>query len=522
MDIKEKTRLFLEDNQNKLLILLMAFASLVRLYYFFKVGEQPIWWDEGDYLAVAKGLAYGWQGQEWWSHFSGIRPMLMPIIWATFFLINSSELVIRLFSLLIPSIISVYLVYAIGRDLYNKKVGLISGLMLSVYWVHIFYTFRLLTDIPAMFFGLLSIYFFWCRYITKKEDKGLYYATFFGVLGFATRFPLALVPISYPLYLFTTKRFNLIKDKIFWKSIFIGLITLVTYFGITSMFGSNIFNAFKMYFGPTAVSLKTPILTAAKDIFFMFPSLFEWLWFIFLLLGILTFIDIIFGFDLFLKQKEEKLNSQFFVILWIFITLFFYIIIIRGANDRWLLMLMPVLFFISSKGILLVYNNLKKYSNELSILILILLLFGGLYQQIIHTNALIDIKKNSYKEEQLAGLWIKNNFNNKEKPRIITASVVQLAYYSEGYTYDFYTNQTPKECRDIYGSLNLSKYCQEKTEEEFNKKIEKIKPDFLIVHVFEPIFTPQWAYNYPQKYNLTPVQGYLNDQNQPMLVIYKV
>ena len=130
MDLKEKTKKFLEDNQNKLLVLLISFAMIIRLYYFFKVGAQPIWWDEGDYLALAKGLLLHWQNQEWWAHFSGIRPLLLPLIWALFFKLGFSELIIRFFTLLIPSIITVYLTYAIGKDLYNKKVGLISGLML--------------------------------------------------------------------------------------------------------------------------------------------------------------------------------------------------------------------------------------------------------------------------------------------------------------------------------------------------------------------------------------------------------
>ncbi len=523
-NLKEKTKKFLEDNQNKLLVLLIVFASLIRLYYFFKVGEQPIWWDEGDYLALAKGLLLHWQGQEWWTHFSGIRPMLMPIIWYLFMLINSSELTTRFFTLLIPSIISVYLVYAIGRDLYDKKVGLISGLMLSVYWVEMFYTFRLLTDIPSMFLGLLSIYFFWCRYIKKNENKGLYYAIFFGVLGFTVRFPLALVPISYPIYLFAVKRFKLIKDKIFWKSMGIGFGSLALYFIITSFFGSNIFNAFSMYFGPTAVSLKTPISSAVLNILSMIPSFFEWVWFIAFIIGIITFLDLVLGFDLFLKQKEEKLNSEFFVILWIIITLFFYIVIMRTANDRWLLILMPPLFFISAKGILLVYDQVKKYSKEIAVLALILLLFGGTYQQIKHTHLLINIKKDSYNEEKLAGLWIKENFVGKN-PKIVTASVVQLAYYSDGYTYGFYNEDRPKECFDLLGNLNTSQYCQNITEDQFNSRVKEIKPDFLIIHVFEPVFTPQWAYTYPERHPelLEPVQAYFADQEQkqPLLIIYK-
>ena len=113
MNLEEKIRGFLKDNKNKLLVILMSFAIILRLYYFFKLGEQPIWWDEGDYLAVGKGLLHGWQNQEWWSHFSGIRPMLMPIIWAVFFLIKSPEIWVRFFTLLVPSIISIYFTVAV-------------------------------------------------------------------------------------------------------------------------------------------------------------------------------------------------------------------------------------------------------------------------------------------------------------------------------------------------------------------------------------------------------------------------
>ena len=60
MEIKEKVRVFLKDKENVLLVLLMVFTIAIRLYYFFNVGAQPIWWDEGDYLAILDAGAYGY------------------------------------------------------------------------------------------------------------------------------------------------------------------------------------------------------------------------------------------------------------------------------------------------------------------------------------------------------------------------------------------------------------------------------------------------------------------------------
>ncbi|MDD5650710.1 MAG: glycosyltransferase family 39 protein [Candidatus Nanoarchaeia archaeon] len=531
MSFEQKTKEFLKDNENKLLVLLISFAVIIRLYYFFKVGSQPIWWDEGDYLAVAKGFVLHWQGQEWWSHFSGIRPMFMPIIWAFFFLINSGELVMRFFTLLVPSVISVYLIYAIGIDLYNKKVGLISGLILSVYWVHLFYTFRLLTDVPALFFGLLSIYFFWCKYITKNENKGLYYAILFGVLGFTVRFPLALIPISYPIYLFAVKKFELLKDKTFWYSMFFGLGLLIVYFLISSLFGSYITGAFKFYFGESAIStnnLLTNNLNQVGTMTFSFLGsdvLLKNIWFLTFIVGFFVFLQLILGFDIFLKQKDKKMNANFFVLIWITLQVLFYAVIIRAANDRWLLMLMPPIFFMSANGILTIYNYIKKYSKEVAIFILIALLFGGLYQNLTHANDLIEMKKTTYNEEKLAGLFIKDDFKGTGSPKIITASVVQIGYYSEGYTYSFYSNETISECYDPYGNLIKNETCEKKTEDLFNKKVKEINPDYLIIHVFEPVFTPQWAYTYPDRHRdeLQPIQGYFADaaKTQPLLIIYK-
>ena len=103
----------------------------------------------------------------------------------------------------------------------------------------------------------------------------------------------------------------------------------------------------------------------------------------------------------------------------------------------------------------------------------------------------------------------------------MTASIVQNQYYSERQSYSFYGNNTGIEsCWDLTGALNLSKFCQEETEKRFEARLEEINPSYIIVSVFEPVFTPQWAYTYGERHNLTVVQAY-SQGNQPMLVIYK-
>ena len=511
---KEKIREFLKSKENLFLVLLILFVTIVRLYYFFRLGAQPIWWDEGDYLAISKVWSLGMDTPEWWSHFTGMRPLFLPIIWVIFFKLGLGELSIRFFTILLPSLATIYITYLLGKDLYNKRIGLISGFMMGVYWVFFFYSFRLLTDIPSVCFGMLCVYFFWSFYIKKHKNFGLYLSILFGVLAFSTRFPLALVLLTCAIYLLFIKKFSILKDKTVWKAAGFLLLCLspyLIYFVLTK------FKLFQFYFGEGAISIKQPI---AWHIFPMLGSFLHSFWLIALLIGLLFLVPLILGFDVFWKQKNKSLNADFFVFLWLFIHLFFYVIIFRVANDRWLLMLMPAIFFIASKAIMFVYDFVKKYSKELAIVVIMVLLLGGAYQNLKHGIELTELKKTTYNEIKLGGLWLKENTSPDAK--IITSSVVQNQYYSERQSYGFGVNDTIwRNCTDLYGKLSEDEYCQQETEKDFNKKLKEMNPDYLIVSVFEPVFTPQWAYTYPQRYNLTPVVAFPNNQ-QPMLVIYKL
>jgi len=511
---KEDIKEFLKKKENLILILLIVFMTIVRLYYFFKLGAQPIWWDEADYLIISKIWASGMNAPEWLSHFTGMRPLLLSIIWTMFFKLGLGELFLRFFTVLLPSLATIFVVYLLGKDLYNKKIGLISAFMMSVYWVFFFYSFRLLTDISSVFFGILAFYFFWSFYIIKHKNIGLYLAILFGVLAFSTRFALALVLITCVIYLLFIKKFSIIKDKTIWKSLIFLLLCSAPYL---IYFIINKFQVFKIYFGESAISIKEPI---AWYIIPLLGSLLHNVWLIAFLIGLLFLIPLILGFDVFWKQKNKSLNADFFVFLWLLVHLFFYIVIIRGANDRWLLMLMPAIFFISAKGMVFIYNFVKKYSKEVAIVVVAILLFAGAYQNFQHSITLTELKKTSYEEVKLGGLWLKENTSPDAK--IVTSSIAQNQYYSGRQSYSFVTNDSIwGSCTNLYGDLSTNESCQRLTEESFNAKMDNLKPDYLIVSVFEPVFTPQWAYTYPQRYNLTPVAAFPPNTQQPMLVIYK-
>ena len=94
---------------------------------------------------------------------------------------------------------------------------------------------------------------------------------------------------------------------------------------------------------------------------------------------------------------------------------------------------------------------------------------------------------------------------------IVSASVPQHAYYSERTIYNF----------NVGGLINTYE-----NESAFDERIKQVKPRFFIISVFEPGFTPKWAYDWAQRHNDTaiPVKAYFADytQKQPLLIIYEM
>jgi hypothetical protein len=90
----------------------------------------------------------------------------------------------------------------------------------------------------------------------------------------------------------------------------------------------------------------------------------------------------------------------------------------------------------------------------------------------------------------------------------VSASLTQHRYYAERNVLDFYVNGSNEN------------------ESAFDAKIAEYNPKYLVMSAFEPGFTPQWAYDWPQRHNdtLIPVKVYYLDrqQQQIALVIYEL
>src|SRR3989344_5666772 len=413
-DRKERVKNWLKNPSNLLLILILTVAFFIRLYYFILTENQPVWWDESDYMAAAK--SYAGLGDY---KLESIRLPTFPILASIFLRIGFTESTIRFIILFIPSILLIYLTYYLIKEMYlDKKIALISMLIFSVLWEHLFYSNRFHTENFALVFQFLALIVLIKSY-AKKED------------------------------------FFFIKNK---YSLF-----LVIIFSIAAV----MFRPGNIIFIP----------------------------------GIFIFLILMKGNILFKNKKNTRYYLSSLLML--------FILFIRPGTIeyRWFFPLLPGMLVFTSKGIIDFSDFIGKklFSKKIITFLIIIISLFGFYTQLIHADAIIKAKVDSYGQVRESGIWIKENSNSQDS--IVSASVPQHSYYSERKVYDF-----------AFNNPNQS-------EEYFNMKMSEIKPKYIVVSVFEPAFTPQWVYEWPSKNQdkVTPVKAYFTDseKKQPVLVVYK-
>ena len=85
---------------------LFIITVVIRLFYFFQTYSQPVWWDEGDYMNLARAWAFGKPGWD----LNPLRPVLFPLIVAVLMKVGFSELLFRIISILF-SLLAIFITY---------------------------------------------------------------------------------------------------------------------------------------------------------------------------------------------------------------------------------------------------------------------------------------------------------------------------------------------------------------------------------------------------------------------------
>lgn len=500
--IKIKFFNWLKNPYNKVFLGILIFTIIIRIYFFIITKNQAVWWDAADYLNSAKVMA---EIIDIDYFFTPRRTFLMPLFWAGLLKLGFGELSFRILGLLF-SIMSIVGMYLMGKEIFNKKIGLIACFLMSIFWMNLFYSTRLMTEIPTLTFLLFSSFFFWKGYTKKDEKAFIWFGLCLG-LAFLARAGTIIMFAVFPIFLLITERLKFLKRKYLWMGAGVTTLLMTAFFIITSY--TQKVNAFKHFLALTpdvtqgGVTRLEQIGILGISAYINIDMLTHYFGTILLSLFVISLIMFLFylflSSDIIIKRKSKKYDKYLFIFIFALIPIIFQSYFYGGAEDRYLMNAFPAFFIILSIGISNIGNFFRKYNKYIPLIIILLSLSLGAYHQIDYANNLIKPKISSYLEVKQSGEWIKEN--SQPEDIIFSASVPQHIYYAERKTYNFM-----EEWRD---------------QSVFEEKLEEIKPSFLILSMFEP--HAQWAYEYPEKHpeKFTILQAYRQNK-QPVLLIYKI
>ena len=427
--------------------------------------------------------------------FTPVRPVLFSFIVSLFLRITQGELLPRLFISLL-SIGSVIGVYYLGKETYDKNVGLLSSFIMSVFYLNLFFSTRLIVDIPSLTFFIFASLFFY-RYLKNNSVKSLYIAAALISIGTMFKQSTGFLLIVVFLYLLFTKGYKII----FKKELYIAAIIFFLVMSPYLLWGYSYFGGFVLMQGAAEVAPQNMLARGyegMKGYFSLFPGYLSWSLLILFLIGIGSMYNVLLGFDLLHKKGNPKLKRNLFLILLFLIPIILASFTINHNEDRYIINSMPAIFIVASYSIFNIYSWLKKQNKALPIILLITFIGYFGYFQLVQTDSLIRGKLDSYGEIRDAAFWLKEN--SAPEDVMATASIKQVPYYSSRKTVGYPANES-----------------------EFEKILisnENIK--FLMVSAYEP--TVDWVYSYPQRKNLTAVTAFFNPGNkqQPVVIIYSL
>ena len=153
----------------KELVIFISIVGLASIVRFWGVGDIGFNSDESVYTGQAANLA-GYE--EFSKYFSAFRahPLLFQFLVSVIYgFTGVIDFVARIVSAIF-GIMTVIITYYIGKTLYDKKVGILSSLILALLPYHIIVTRQAMVDVPFSFFFTLTLLFI-AKYIVMNKNR---------------------------------------------------------------------------------------------------------------------------------------------------------------------------------------------------------------------------------------------------------------------------------------------------------------------------------------------------------------
>jgi len=219
--------------QNSILLSILLFGVLLRFYH---IDFQSVWLDEIHTLNESN------PNLSWIAFYNSLLasdphpPLYFAFVRILFAVFGYKTIVLRLFSAIL-GVLGVYAIAILGKEMFNKKVGLIAAFLLSINYFHLYYSQEGRPYIFLVFFTILAFYRLIIFLKTPNRKNAIWHGVFAALMIYGHFFGLFVLFTHYLLMLF----FLLLVEKqdrlkFFISLLLSGVVTLVLYLPSLGLF----------------------------------------------------------------------------------------------------------------------------------------------------------------------------------------------------------------------------------------------------------------------------------------------
>lgn len=451
-------------------IALICIMALTAMLYLYNLGALPLAPDEATYTSQSGILAGHNEFRENFIPYSRSATNFQVHQFITSLFLREygiSEYVARL-PTVIMGVLMVPLVYIIARQLFNRRMALLSALFIGINGYSLHFNRQINLDTPLVFFMILSIVFIvqW-----RKTRSDWYFYLFLITIILSTMSKvIIIVPLAAAVftYLYVEKDYKAGLKMLFKPlSILIMLLSIYyVYAFITNIVGVDDF-------------IKTLTYASARETVGT-PSFY--ITTVFLLLGYVFPLVTMAGLVIALRKRTE---GDTLILLWFAaVLLFFTYYPLQGYN--YIFPIIPPLCLLCGRAIDEIADHIKKSTIIAIVLPLMIILsiyptFNVLYNpdSVVYPVAPVRFDSIKYTILEDAGLWLKNNA--KQDANVATYTFADshvLGYYSQRRMYSIANSPGFYTPNDIGINNGYAKIKWETT--DVYKMIQDGKIDYIV------------------------------------------
>jgi 4-amino-4-deoxy-L-arabinose transferase-like glycosyltransferase len=189
------------------LLVTMIIAIFTR---FARLGDMPLFHDEAYYWVWEQHIGPGNLELSFYDHPAGIA----YLIYISTAIFGDSEFGVRaIFAIL--GVANVYLVYMLGKYLYDERTGVIAAFLLTVNFGHILFSRSAMNDVAATFAFTVILYLF-TKAVFERSDRYLIMAGFALGVGFLIKYTIAVIALGFLMFVAVYPKY---RKFVFGKSL---------------------------------------------------------------------------------------------------------------------------------------------------------------------------------------------------------------------------------------------------------------------------------------------------------------